>query len=106
MREPRRVSYSTANYNPESEPSSTNSPASNEARLDFGHPLVIDLSRNSHQEHYLDLPVRPGDSIFVPPAGSVSTVGWVQHPLTMPITHNLSVIGAVAASGGTLYRGE
>jgi polysaccharide biosynthesis/export protein len=69
----------------------------------FGHPLVLDLSRNSHQERYLDLPVRPGDTIFVPGAGTVSTVGWVQHPLTMPITHDLSVIGAVAASGGTLF---
>jgi polysaccharide biosynthesis/export protein len=94
-------SYSTATYKPSTEPS--NSPKPDEASSKFGHPLIVDLSRNSHQDRYLDLPVRPGDTIFVPAAGTVSTVGWVQHPLTQPITHNLSVIGAIAASGGTLF---
>jgi protein involved in polysaccharide export with SLBB domain len=50
--------------------------------------------------------VRPGDTIFVPAAGTVSTVGWVYHPTTMPINHNLSVIGAVAASGGPLFAAD
>lgn len=95
--------YSAASYNPRSEASGTNSPELSEASSNFGHPLIIDLSRNSHQGRYLDLPVRPGDTIFVPTAGTVSTIGWVYYPKTIPITQNLSVIGAVAASGGTLF---
>jgi polysaccharide export outer membrane protein len=101
--EAKGTGYSTASYNPGSEGSGADSPESSEASSSVGHPLIIDLSRNSHQGRYLDLPLRPGDTIFVPGAGTVSTVGWVQHPLTMPITHDLSVIGAVAASGGTLF---
>jgi polysaccharide biosynthesis/export protein len=98
--------YSAASYSPRSEGSGADSPELSEASSSFGHPLIIDLSRNSHQGRYLDLPVRPGDTIFIPAAGTVSTVGWVYHPSTMPIIHNLSVIGAVAASGGTLFAAD
>lgn len=96
--------YSAASYDPRSESPATNSLGQSEASVE--HALVIDLSRNSHQTRYLDLPVRPGDVIFVPGAGAVSTVGWVYRTQTIPIVHNLSVIGAVAASGGTLFAAD
>ena len=69
-------------------------------------PLIIDLARDSHQSRYLDLPVRPGDTIFVPAAGTVSLVGWVYRAQTLPITYKLSVLGAIAASGGTMWAAD
>jgi polysaccharide biosynthesis/export protein len=96
--------YSAASYDPDAESPGANALGWTQANVE--HPLVIDLSRNSHQGRYLNLPVRPGDVIFVPSAGQVSTVGWVYRTQTMPITHNLSVIGAVAASGGTLFAAD
>jgi polysaccharide export outer membrane protein len=96
-------SYSAASYGSDSE-SPSNALGWTQANVE--HPLIIDLSRNSRQGRYLNLPVRPGDVIFVPSAGQVSTVGWVYRTQTIPITHNLSVIGAVAASGGTLFAAD
>jgi polysaccharide export outer membrane protein len=95
--------YSAASYDSSSQASSTNSSRSVDASSTVAPPFIIDLSRNSPLGRYLDLPVRPGDTIFVPAAGTVSTVGWVYRTQTIPITRNLSVIGAVAASGGTLF---
>ena len=71
-----------------------------------GSTLVIDLGRNANQQRYLDIPVRPEDSIFIPLAGSVSTVGWVYRPQTMQITNGLTVLGAIAASGDTLFAAD
>jgi polysaccharide export outer membrane protein len=99
-----KPNYSAASYEPDAESPGSNSLGWTQANVE--HPLVIDLSRNSHQGRYLNLPVRPGDVIFVPSAGQVSTVGWVYRTQTIPITHNLSVIGAVAASGGTLFAAD
>ncbi len=96
--------YSAASYDSKSEiPQGV---SLKPAESDSVHPLIIDLSATSNQGRYLDLPVRPGDSIFIPSAGAVSTVGWVHKPQTMPITRNLSVMGAVAASGGTLFAAD
>ena len=100
---PAKGNYSAASYDPISQASSTDSSESVEASSIVANPFIIDLSRNSHQGRYLDLPARPGDTIFVPAAGTVSTVGWVYRTQTTPITRNLSVIGAIAASGGTLF---
>lgn len=69
-------------------------------------PVLIDLSTNASSEHYLNLPVRPGDTIFVPIAGSVTVIGWVYHPKTMPISPGLTVLGAVSAAGGPLFAAD
>jgi polysaccharide export outer membrane protein len=100
------ANYSAASYNSSSEAANRNTLDLSEANPNLGLPLIIDLSRNSHQSRYLDLPVRPGDTIFVPAAGTVSTVGWVYRTQTIPITNNLSVLGAIAASGGTLWAAD
>jgi polysaccharide biosynthesis/export protein len=75
-----------------------------------GAPLVISTAG---PERYLDMPVRAGDVLFVPAAGSVSVQGWVDKPGLFPVTPGMTVLGSVAAAGGadfsssaTLIRGE
>jgi len=65
-----------------------------------GSPLVISMVG---PERYLDMPVRPGDVLFVPAAGSVSVQGWVDKPGIFPITPGMTALGSVAAAGGALY---
>ena len=67
------ANYSAASYNSSSGTSNKNTLELNEDNPNLGQSLIIDLSRDSHQSRYLDLPVRPGDTIFVPAAGTVST---------------------------------
>jgi polysaccharide biosynthesis/export protein len=54
-------------------------------------------------ERYLDMPVRPGDVLFVPAAGSVYVQGWVDKPGLFPITPGMTALGSIAAAGGALY---
>lgn len=63
--------------------------------------VVLDLQRGSN--NFLSLPLRPGDTLYVPIAGSVTVIGWVYHPKTIPITPGLTVLGAVSAAGGPLF---
>ncbi len=51
----------------------------------------------------MEMPVRPGDVLFVPAAGSVSVQGWVDKPGLFPITPGMTVLGSVAAAGGALF---
>lgn len=67
---------------------------------------VIDLSDSATSRNYSQIPVRPGDTLFVPAAGQVSVVGWVNHPVVIPISNGLTVLGAVAAAGGPLYAAD
>jgi polysaccharide biosynthesis/export protein len=65
-----------------------------------GLPLVISTAG---PERYMEMPVRPGDVLFVPAAGSVSVQGWVDKPGLFPITPGMTVLGSVAAAGGALF---
>jgi protein involved in polysaccharide export with SLBB domain len=67
---------------------------------------IIDLSGSPTSRDYSQIPARPGDSLFVPAAGQVSVVGWVTHPVVVPIANGLTVLGAIAAAGGTLYAAD
>jgi polysaccharide biosynthesis/export protein len=51
-------------------------------------------------------PVRPGDVISVSPAGSVLIDGWVAKPGSYPVTRGLTLSGAVAAAGGSLFAAD
>jgi polysaccharide export outer membrane protein len=51
-------------------------------------------------------PVRPGDVINLPLAGSVLVDGWVEKPGAYPITRGLTVSGAVAAAGGRAFPAD
>jgi polysaccharide export outer membrane protein len=65
-----------------------------------GAPLVISTAG---PQRYVDMPVRPGDVLFIPAAGSVSVQGWVDKPGLFPITPGMTALGSVAAAGGALF---
>lgn len=67
-------------------------------------PIRIDLGAvaNAHSSVHL-LPVRPGDLIMVPERGEVLVQGWVKRPGAYAISPGLTVLGAVAAAGGTRF---
>jgi polysaccharide export outer membrane protein len=52
---------------------------------------------------YLNLPVRPGDVIVIPERGEVFVHGGVEKPGAYPVTPRLTILGAVAAAGGTRF---
>jgi polysaccharide export outer membrane protein len=68
-------------------------------------PIVISLDsiNRSGNERYLNMPVRPGDIIMVPGGGEVLVQGWVGKPGAYKITSGLTILGAVAAAGGTVF---
>jgi protein involved in polysaccharide export with SLBB domain len=65
-------------------------------------PVVLDLHSSANQG-CLDLPVRAGDTVVVPPAGNVMVGGWVDRAGEVPITPGMTVLGAITAAGGALY---
>jgi protein involved in polysaccharide export with SLBB domain len=65
-----------------------------------GSPLVISTAG---PERYMEMPVRPGDVLFIPAAGSVSVQGWVDKPGLFPITPGMTALGSVAAAGGAIF---
>ncbi len=54
----------------------------------------------------LNVPVRPGDVISIPPGGVVLVDGWVYKAGAYPITRNLTAAGAVAAAGGSMFPAD
>lgn len=79
-------------------------PAENE--FDSSSAYVIPLDGDSPYRKYVNLPVRPGDTLLVPPAGQISVVGWVYHPTVLPVTQGLTTLGAVSAAGGFMYAAD
>lgn len=76
-------------------------PAAEPANATNG-PIVVDLYKGADQG-CLNLPVRAGDTIVVPPAGNVMVGGWVARPGEVQITRGMTVLGAVTAAGGALF---
>jgi len=52
------------------------------------------------------MPARPGDVIMIPGSGEVFIKGWVTRPGAHKITSGLTVLGAVAASGGSTFPAD
>jgi polysaccharide export outer membrane protein len=75
------------------------------AVLKQNQPIVIDLNNldRGGGEGFLALPARPGDIIMIPTAGEVLVQGWVDKPGPYKITPGLTLLGAVAAAGGTQF---
>ena len=71
-------------------------------------PIVISLDglNRSGNEKYLNMPARPGDIILVPGGGEVLVQGWVAKPGAHKITSGLTLLGAVAAAGGTVFPAD
>ena len=67
---------------------------------------VIDLSKGHSSQRYLNIPARPGDTIYVPRAGTATIIGWVYSPKTIDITPGLTVLNAVSQAGGTMYAAD
>ncbi len=67
---------------------------------------VIPLRDAASRKHYLDLPVRPGDTIYVPRAGNVIVVGWVYSPHVIEITPGMTLLQAISACGGPLFAAD
>jgi protein involved in polysaccharide export with SLBB domain len=50
--------------------------------------------------------VRPGDTISMGAAGTVTVDGWVEKPGAYPVTRGLTVAGVIAAAGGHLFPAD
>jgi polysaccharide export outer membrane protein len=71
-------------------------------------PLVINLDsvNRSGNQRYLNMPALPGDIVMVPGGGEVLIQGWVTKPGSFKITSGLTILGAMAAAGGTSYPAD
>jgi polysaccharide export outer membrane protein len=67
-------------------------------------PIVINLDsvNRSGNQMYLNMPALPGDIVMVPGGGEVLIQGWVEKPGAYKITSGLTILGAMAAAGGTV----
>jgi len=84
--------------------------ASPETAHALANPLRLDLESLLHPPSAagarIDPQVRPGDVISIAPAGTVQVSGWVDKPGAYPVTHGLTIAGAVAAAGGHLFAAD
>ena len=73
-------------------------------------PIRMDLDTLVHAQGQgacaLDPPARPGDVVSVSPAGTVQVTGWVDKPGSVPVTRGLTVSGAIAAVGGSVFAAD
>jgi len=71
-------------------------------------PIVINLDsiNRGGMEMYLSMPAQPGDVVMVPGGGEVLIQGWVQKPGAYKISSGLTILGAVAAAGGTSFPAD
>jgi polysaccharide export outer membrane protein len=71
-------------------------------------PIVINLNilKRGGNERYLGLLARPGDVIMIPGAGDVLLQGWIEKPGSYKITPGLTLLGVVAAAGGTTFPAD
>ena len=57
-------------------------------------------------EVVLSLPVRPGDVIMIPEAGTVFIQGWVDKPGYYKISQDLTMLAVVASAGGASFPAD
>jgi polysaccharide export outer membrane protein len=71
-------------------------------------PIVINLDsvNRSGNQMYFNMPVLPGDVVMVPGGGQVLVQGWIEKPGAFKITSGLTILGAVAAAGGTSFPAD
>ena len=71
-------------------------------------PILINLDSVNRGaiEMYLNMPALPGDVVMVPGGGEVLIQGWVQKPGAFKISSGLTILGAVAAAGGTMFPAD
>ena len=71
-------------------------------------PVVFDLREMSAEMSQVvwSLPVRPGDVIMIPDAGTVYIQGWVDKPGYYKITQDLTMLSVIAAAGGPRFAAD
>ena len=71
-------------------------------------PIIIDLRTltKGGTQLYLNTPVRPGDVILVPGNGVFLVDGWVERPGSYQVFLGLTLVGAIASAGGTLFAAD
>ena len=71
-------------------------------------PIVIKLDsvNRGGNEMYLNMPALPGDVVMVPGGGEVLIQGWVAKPGAHKISSGLTILGAIAAAGGTSFPAD
>jgi len=71
-------------------------------------PIVFNMREMSAamSEVVMSLPVRPGDVIMIPDAGTVFIQGWVTKPGYYKINQDLTMLAVVAAAGGAMYPAD
>jgi polysaccharide export outer membrane protein len=68
--------------------------------------ISLDSINRANHERFLQMPARAGDIIMVPGGGEVLVQGWVEKPGSYKISPGLTVLGAVAAAGGTMFPAD
>jgi polysaccharide export outer membrane protein len=71
-------------------------------------PVVFDLREMSAEMSQVvwSLPVRPGDVIMIPEAGTVYIQGWVDKPGFYKISQDLTMLSVIAAAGGPRFPAD
>jgi polysaccharide export outer membrane protein len=71
-------------------------------------PVVFNMRDMSAAmtEVVMSLPVRPGDVVMIPEAGTVYIQGWVEKPGYYKITQDLTMLSVVAAAGGPRFPAD
>jgi polysaccharide export outer membrane protein len=71
-------------------------------------PVVFDLREMSAEMSQVvwSLPVRPGDVIMIPDAGTVYIQGWVDKPGYYKISQDLTMLSVIAAAGGPRFAAD
>ena len=71
-------------------------------------PIVFNMRdmTSAMSEVVLSLPVRPGDVIMIPEAGTVYIQGWVVRPGYYEIYQDLTMLAVVAAAGGAKFPAD
>jgi polysaccharide export outer membrane protein len=98
-------------------PGDTGRAGVNPAALEPGAPKVRSLSDDPQEllvidmdqpgaDRFMDIPVRPGDAIYVPPGGNVTVIGWVYFPKTVTVTRGLTVLQSIASAGGPMFAAD
>jgi polysaccharide export outer membrane protein len=83
-------------------------PPDAESLLRNVEPVVFNTREMSAAmtEVVLSLPVRPGDVIMIPEAGTVYIHGWVQKPGHYEISQDLTMLSVVVAAGGPKFPAD
>ena len=89
-------------------PSTGKEPAAAVAAVRNVEPIVLNLRDMSAamSEVVLTLPVRPGDVIMIPEAGTVFISGWVEKPGLYKISQDLTMLSVIAAAGGPRFPAD